>query len=66
VPLRMKIGDFDALAARLGPDGYRDLVEFIDRSPIPHRARADAERMVQAVAHGLGLGEVERRDLSVE
>lgn len=64
-PLRMKIGDFDALAGRLGPDGYRDLVKFIDRSPIPHRARADAERMVQAIAHGLGFGAVERRDLSV-
>lgn len=59
----MRVGDFDTLTGALDHDGLRALTLFLDRSPAPHRAREDAERLAQALAYGLGLGELARRDL---
>lgn len=50
-----RLGDFDMLTGRCDPDGYARLVRWLDLTPAPHRAREDAERLMQALARGCGL-----------
>lgn len=49
------IGDFDHLAVLCDQIGYMRLVRWLDRAPARHRARDDAERLMKALARGLGL-----------
>ena len=50
-----KLGDFDMLTGLCDPEGYARLVRWLDRNPAPHRARPDAERLMGALAEGLGI-----------
>lgn len=49
------IGDFDHVAMLLDQLGYRGMLEWMDRAPPRHRARDDAERLMKALARGLGI-----------
>lgn len=61
----IRIGDWDMLSGRLEPAGYERMVRWLDRSSTPHRARADAERLMLAVAIGLGMPDVQIVDLII-
>jgi hypothetical protein len=50
-----KLRDWDALGGALSKDGYRRMVEWMEHHPAPHRAGADAERLMRAIAVGLAL-----------
>lgn len=50
-----KLGDWDMLMGLLPPDGYREAIQWIEKTPTPHRAGPDAERLMRAVAVGLGI-----------
>lgn len=49
-----RLGDLDHLVWRL--TGYQQMavVRYLDKSTAKHRARDDAERLMQAIARGLG------------
>lgn len=48
-----KLRDWDALGGALSPEGYRRMVEWMERHSAPHRAGADAERLIRAISVGL-------------
>lgn len=60
-----KLGDFDMLTGRCDHAGYTRLVRWLDRAPARHRARDDAERLMKALARGLGVDHVPSRDIDV-
>lgn len=49
------IGDFDRLTMLLPDEGYVRILSYLEGSAVPHRARADAERLMAAFAEGLGI-----------
>lgn len=55
---QIRIGDWDLLAGRLDLASYQRMVYWLDRSSIRHRARADAERLMMALAVGVGMLDV--------
>lgn len=48
------IGNFDDLKLKLPHGGHFRLQTWLNDSPPPHRARQDAERLMKALARGLG------------
>lgn len=58
------IGDFDHLAVELDQTGYMRMVHWLDRAPTRHRARDDAERLMKAIARGLGADHGTSRDIA--
>lgn len=61
-----RLGDFDDLALQCDQIGYIRLVRWLDRAPARHRARADAERLMKALARGFGLQHGASQDISIE
>jgi hypothetical protein len=55
VPATFKIGDFDMLTGVLPPLAYTRMVHWLDHTSPLHRARDDAERLMKALARGLGI-----------
>ena len=49
------LGDFDHVAQLLDQLGYMRMLRWMDRAPPRHRARDDAERLMKALARGLGI-----------
>ncbi|RPF71115.1 3'-5' exonuclease family protein [Aurantiacibacter spongiae] len=49
------LGDFAMLAFRLPHAGHQRLSSWLQASPAPHRGRQDAERLMKALARGLGV-----------
>lgn len=49
------LGDFDHVAQLLDQLGYMRMLRWMDRAPPRHRARDDAERLMKALARGLGV-----------
>ena len=47
-----RLGDWDGLAGLLEPDEYRRMIAWHDRIRVPHRAAADAELLLKALAIG--------------
>ena len=66
VPIAFGLGDFDALTARCDQSGYMRLVRWLDRAPARHRARDDAERLMKALARGLGREHGASLDIAVD
>ena len=62
---KIKIGDWDMLSGRLDPTSYERMVRWLDRSSIQHRARDDAERLMMALAIGLGTANVQIVDIII-
>jgi hypothetical protein len=58
------LGDWHQLTAMLGRDVQQRTFEWIERSPPRHRARADAEKMLLALAHGIGVEPGPPQDLA--
>ena len=50
-----RMGYVDMLIGRCDDEGYARLVRWLDANPAPHRAGPDAERLMQALAHGFWL-----------
>ena len=49
------LGDWHRLAANPGPAARERAFEWIERAPAVHRARADAEQLLCALMHGVGI-----------
>lgn len=49
------IGDFDHVGTLLERSGYARMVAWLDRATPRHRARDDAERLMKALARGIGV-----------
>lgn len=49
-----KLGDWDSLGGTLGSEGYKRMVNWLDRQTTKHRAGDDARRLLQAIAVGVG------------
>ena len=49
------LDDWHQLAAMLGPDGRGRALAWLQQAPARHRARADAEQLLLALAHGAGV-----------
>lgn len=58
-----KLADFDALIGRLDQRGYTRMLRFLDRAPPRHRARDDAERLMKALARGMGANHGTSRNI---
>ena len=50
-----RIGHLDMLTAKLDLDAYKRMASWLDAIEPAHRARADAERLMQRLARGLGI-----------
>ncbi len=50
-----RLGDFDMLVNRCDHEGSARVTRWLDATPARHRARDDAERLIQALAHGFQL-----------
>lgn len=48
------LDDWHRLAAMLGPPGRERALAWLKQAPAQHRARADAEQLLLALAHGVG------------
>ena len=57
------LGDWHGLAALLGGEGQTRALAWRAQAGVRHRARADAERLVLALAHGMGAEVGPVRDL---
>lgn len=66
IPNSFRLGDVDMLFGRCDQLGYMRLVRWLDRAPARHRARDDAERLMKALAHGLGLEHGSSVDILVD
>lgn len=53
--LKLKFGDIGFLKQRLGDGGKRRMEDWLAAVPAPHRAAADAERLMKAVSVGLAV-----------
>ena len=62
---RFALGDFDHLGTRLDQLGYMRMLRWMDRAPPRHRARDDAERLMKALARGLGVEHGTSVDISI-
>lgn len=60
------LGDFDHFAQQCDQFGYMRLVRWLDRAPARHRARADAERLMKALARGLGVEHGTSQDILID
>ncbi len=49
------LGDWHRLAAVIGPDERERALGWKKRAPARHRARADAERLLLALAHAVDV-----------
>ncbi|MDY6947270.1 MAG: hypothetical protein SXG53_16285 [Pseudomonadota bacterium] len=49
------LGDFAMLTLKLPHAGHQRLSSWLQASPPPHRARQDAERLIKAMARGMGV-----------
>ena len=53
-----RLGDWDTLGGFLSPEDYRRMFLWLDEQPTPHRAAADAVRLLKALAVGMGYDDV--------
>ena len=60
------LGDFDHLGTRLDQLGYMRVLRWMDRAPPRHRARDDAERLMKALARGLGAEHGTSQDIAID
>jgi hypothetical protein len=59
------LGDWHQLATTLGPAARARALDWLEQTPARHRARADAEGLLLALAHGLGIEAGPVQDLAV-
>ena len=58
------LGDWRSLAAMPGPDAHTRTLGWLARAPALHRARPDAEQLLHALGHGIGIPPGPTRDLA--
>jgi len=56
------LGDIHMLASTLIPAQYQRMMDWGALAPTMHRARANAEMRIKALAHGLGYNEIQNVD----
>lgn len=63
---KWKIQGFDQLAGRLEQLGYMRMLRWLERALPRHRARDDAERLMKALARGMGVEHGTSVDITIK